>query len=110
MHDLGPIPTDFTSLAARREFTVVRSGIAGKLIVEIGIPIQDVETVSGYDWRCPVRIIDGDTIRERRACGVDSFQALRLAMQLVQAEVAQLAAEDGCQVELFGAPYVPGAL
>ncbi|HEY0734109.1 MAG TPA: hypothetical protein VGD69_04320 [Herpetosiphonaceae bacterium] len=110
MHDPGPIPTDFTSVAAQREFTVIRAGVAGKLSVEIGIPIQDVETVSGYDWRCPVRIVDGDTIRERRACGVDSFQALRLAMQMAQDEVEQLAAEDGCHVDLFGAPYVAGAL
>lgn len=109
MRDLAPIPTNFTSLAARREFTILRSGVASRLVVEIGVPIQDVETITGYDWRCPVHILDGDTLRERRACGVDSFQALRLAMQLAQDEVDHMLAEDDCHVELFGAPYVAGA-
>lgn len=109
MNDLAPIPTSFTSVAARREFTIIRSGVASQLVVEIGVPIQDVETVSGYDWRCPVRIVDGDTLHERRACGVDSFQALRLAIQLVQDHVDHIAAEEDCQIDLFGTLYVAGA-
>ncbi|MBD6620825.1 hypothetical protein FNW02_35010 [Komarekiella sp. 'clone 1'] len=101
MSKLAPIPTDFTSIVASREFEIIQSGVLNKLIVQVGMPIQDVETVDGYDWRCPVRIIDGDTIRERRACGVDSFQALHLAMQLIQDEVNQIAAEEGSHVNLF---------
>jgi hypothetical protein len=108
MNGLAPIPIDFTSVIALREFVIVRSGVVGKLAVEIGMPIQDVPTIDGYDWRCPVRIIDGVTTRERAVCGADSFQALQLGMRFVQNELEQIATAQGCQIELFGVPYAEG--
>jgi hypothetical protein len=109
MSSLPPIPMTFTPVVASREFDLVQTGVRQKLVIEIGMPIQDVETINGYDWRCPVRIRHGDTLRERRACGVDSFQALQLAMRLMQDEVEQIAQAEGWHIELFRSPYVAGA-
>jgi hypothetical protein len=109
MNTLAPIPIDFTSVVASREFVIVRSGVASTLVVELGMPVHDVETVDGYDWRCPIRIIDGATTRERVVCGVDSFQALQLGMRSIQNELEQIATAEGCHLELFGTRYAKGA-
>ncbi|KAB8146051.1 hypothetical protein F8S13_02945 [Chloroflexia bacterium SDU3-3] len=99
-----PIPTAFTAAVATRTYEIARAGTPSTLVVEIGQPIQDVPTVSGYDWRCPVRISEGGVTRDLRACGVDSFQALQLGLQVAQQEVEQVAAEPGAAVALFGEP------
>jgi hypothetical protein len=105
MNELAPIPTSFTSVIATRVFDVIQDGEACKLIVEIGMPIQDVETVAGLDWRCPVRFVKGTSVQERRACGVDAVQALGLAVQLVHDEVEGMSEDKCCQILLFGEPY-----
>lgn len=104
MTQLAPIPNDFTSVVATRELDLVQDGSSSKLIVEIGLPVQDVETVSGMDWRCPVRFVNGASIRVRRACGIDSFQAVRLAFRLIQSEIEQLEKDQNAQVLFLGEP------
>lgn len=99
------IPNGFTSVIATREFDFIQNGISSKLVVEIGTPIQDVETVAGLDWRCPVRFTKDTSVQERRACGVDSVQALQLALQLVHDEVRRMTEDKNCQILLFDEPY-----
>ncbi len=104
MTHLASIPNDFTSVVAVREFDLVQDGATSKLSIEIGLPIQDVETVSGMDWRCPVRFVNGTAVWVRRACGIDSFQALSLAFRLIQSEIEQLEARNGVEVHFLGNP------
>lgn len=105
MNQLAPIPNRFTSVIATRSFDLIEDGMSSKLVIEIGRPVQDVETVTGLDWRCPVRFIKGTTIQERRACGADAVQALQLALQLVHNEVERLSEEKSHQILLFGHSY-----
>ena len=81
---MKPIPATFTSMIATREFDLVQEEVHSKLTVEIGLPIQDVETVAGMDWRCPVRFVSGTSVRIRSACFFDSVQALQLAFRLIE--------------------------
>ena len=67
-------------MIAVREFDLVEEKMHSKLRVEIGLPIQDVETVAGMDWRCPVRFVSGTSVRIRSACGIDAVQALQLGL------------------------------
>lgn len=103
MADLSPIPTAFTSVVASREFIVVRDSTSSPILFEIGSPIQDLETVTGKDWRCPVRISDGTTVDLKNACGVDSFQAMFNALRIVIYEIAEIG--ESCTVRLFDATY-----
>ncbi|QIB65713.1 DUF6968 family protein [Kineobactrum salinum] len=103
MTELPPIPTEFTSVIASRECEVARNGVCSKVLFEIGMPIQDVPTVAGLDWRCPIRTSEDIQIVERYACGVDSFQAIHNALRIVQSEIDAIAKCHS--VTLFDAPY-----
>jgi hypothetical protein len=105
MSQLPPIPSGFTSVIATRTFDVIQNGVSSRLIVEIGMPIQDVETIAGVDWRCPIRFVKGASIQEHRSFGVDAFQALQLALQLIHNEITQMSQDRDCQVLLFDEPY-----
>jgi hypothetical protein len=61
---------------------LVRLGAQRKipLHITIGVPQSDDE----FDWCCPVRLKGLDR-KERRIFGVDSWQALTLALRLVEA-------------------------
>lgn len=106
---LAPIPDGFTSVIATRSFDLIEAGVSSKLVVEIGMPAQDVETIDDMVWRCPVRFVNGTSIQVKRACGEDAVQALELALQLVRDEVERLSEDksrqiflDGHDVKLFG--------
>tara|TARA_R110002167_G_scaffold352236_1_gene565103 strand:+ start:280 stop:615 length:336 start_codon:yes stop_codon:yes gene_type:complete len=104
--DLSEIPTAFTSVIATREFNLTRNGVCKKLVVEIGKPINDVETICGFDWRCPLRLCFESTVINENACGADSFQALSLCLsQLVQLEVERFSKSINSTIELFGEGY-----
>jgi hypothetical protein len=59
------------------------------LHVTVGVPKPD-----GEDWYCPMRIKGLDNM-ERRIFGVDSWQALSLALRLVEAMLQQEVREGG---------------
>lgn len=85
MNTLAPIPTEFSTLIAAREYELQHKIGAGKtaidkIRVEVGAPVNDVVTVEGNDWRCPIRIIMANKTIIDQACGCDSYQALQLAM------------------------------
>lgn len=105
MNQLAPIPNTFTSVIATREFELTQNGVPSKLVVEVGLPVQDVETVAGMDWRCPIRFVQDTSVQERRACGVDAVQALQLALQLVHEEIVRMSEDKNCQILLFDTPY-----
>ena len=106
MKTLPPIPGGFTTRIASREFELVHRGGIERVTVEVGMPVNDVETMDGFDWRCPVRIIAGGEIIEDRACGCDAFQALGLAMNpLVRMRLERIARDKGAEIRLFGEAY-----
>ena len=105
MQSLPSIPTTFTPPIAARAMTVIRHGRADPLQVEIGQPVQDVETVIGTDWRCPVRLRQGDMTTVHNACGIDSFQALQLALETVRIQLEELAGEEGVSLQFLDCPY-----
>lgn len=99
---LAPISNEFTSAIANRSFDIIEAGVSSKLVIEIGMPVQDVETVDGMDWRCPVRLVSGTSIQADRACGVDAVQALELALTLVSNKVQQLLEDKSRQILFDG--------
>lgn len=107
MSELESISTGFTELVATRKFELVSKGISKTVVVEIGRPVNDVETIEGFDWRCPIRfLIEGKIINEY-ACGIDSFQALSLAgHSAVKTVVEKLARDTNSEIYLHGGKYV----
>lgn len=67
-----------TAIASR----VFELGQSGHVEISFFAPVAD-----GNDWRCDYRIEWPDRTRSYRAFGVDSVQALLLAMKSVQAEL-----------------------
>lgn len=105
MSGLPRIPTHATSPIAWRELVLSRDGVACALRVEIGQPVQDVETIAGTDWRCPVQWLEGDRRWCAQACGVDAYQALQLGLAMVREELAALSRQPGVHLEFMGCPY-----
>ena len=107
MREFPPISVKFSTLIASREFELSHSAGIEKVTVEIGVPVKDVETIDGYDWRCPLRIIIGTKIINDRACGCDSFQALGIVMdQLIKIRVESIAEEKNTKILLYGEDYI----
>ncbi|MGE8547854.1 DUF6968 family protein [Alcaligenes sp. Marseille-Q7550] len=90
MEELKPIPDSFTVPIASRDFELIECETSSRILVEIGAPIRDVETVRGMDWRCPVRFSGEKIEKVRSACGIDSFQSLCLAFRLVRYTLEEL--------------------
>jgi hypothetical protein len=106
MKKLPPIPNTFTELVASREYEICNDNVVEKITVEIGVPINDVVTISGKDWRCPIRIIRENKESNYYACGVDSYQALNIVMnQLVKLKLESIAIESGSKIMLYGEEY-----
>lgn len=105
MSELPPVPTYFTRTIAARDLTVLRHGQAAPLRLEIGEPMQDVETAGGLDWCCPVRWTEGDAIAVHSLYGVDSMQALQQAMQWIGHALAELDASEGVSLRFLDWPF-----
>ncbi|MBT2771112.1 hypothetical protein J7J47_02555 [Halomonas sp. ISL-60] len=98
---MDPISTSYTETIASRVFDAVFDGSRQQIRLEIGQPIQDVETVGGTDWRCPVRLLINESqVYIQNACGVDSYQALALAINQLSGFALHRAA-SGCQILEF---------
>ncbi len=106
MNELPPISDKFSTLIASREFELSSKTGIDNVIVEIGLPVNDVKTIDGYDWRCPVRIIIGTKIITDQACGGDSIQALDIAMgQLIELRLESIIREKNAKLLLHGKEY-----
>jgi len=92
---LPPTPRHYTKTVAERSFTGRDAGEEFGVRVEFGEPIQDVAVVSGMDWRCPMRLTVGPQVTVCSVIGIDSLQALQLAIDLARVELEILATRPG---------------
>lgn len=74
------------------------------MVVAFGEPVQDVVVVGGRDWRCPLRLTVGPDATERSIMGIDSLQALRLAMEFARAELESIATRSDTVLHYLGEP------
>ena len=93
--NLPPIPQDFTRTIAERSFLCRDGSGEHTVCVEFGEPSQDVIVMNGTDWRCPLRITVGSESTVRSIVGIDSLQALQLAINLARAELENIAVRPG---------------
>ena len=98
----SPESTEFTACIASREFEMQFGELMNKIIVEIGLPVIMDEN----HWQCPARISNGETIVNLYTGGVDSYQAIGMAFNLIEGELFKIT-EKGVKLSLSGAPYVP---
>ena len=98
MKTYPPISSEFTETILERELTLVLGTDQRTLVLRFGKPIQDVETVDSFDWRCPVQLIGGGKKAFHPGVGVDSLQALINAIKIAQIELESLEHETGGQV------------
>lgn len=102
---MNPISNTYTSTIASRAFEAVIDGTRQQIRLEIGHPVQDVETVAGNDWRCPVRVLVNDNqVFIKNACGVDSYQALALATNQLSGIALHQTASGSQIFEFLGQP------
>jgi hypothetical protein len=90
-----------SAIVAEREIGYSNLGqtLLGRVAIETPEPDQG-------DWRCRYRVeLPGMNV-SRRTAGVDSFQALHLAMQAAVAELATSKAFKAGHLTIFGEPIV----
>jgi hypothetical protein len=92
---IPPVPQDFTRTIAERSFVCRDEAGVHPVCVEFGEPRQDVVVVNGNDWRCPLRVTIGADSTVRSLVGIDSLQALQLAINLARAELEAIASRPG---------------
>lgn len=97
-----PIPRHFTRTIAERQWVCRENGKEQPLCVEWGEPVQDVVVINGMDWRCPLRITLGEQVTLRSVPGIDSLQALQLALQVARTELETLARRPGTLLVYLG--------
>jgi hypothetical protein len=74
------MPIDRLEVIAEREFDLAHGGTEQVVLLRIGKPVPDPEP--GGDWACPIQLIGLDDDSVQLAYGVDSLQAVLLAIQL----------------------------
>ena|GEM_PF-1950897 len=85
------IPSGFSRAICTRDFLLRSDPISKPLRVEIGEPLQDVVTVDGMDWRCPVRIIVAGNETIYSCFGVDSLQSVLVAIGCIRSQLENIA-------------------
>ena len=98
---LPPIQNTFTEAIAEVVFQFEQENTYHNFSVEIGKPIHDVVTASDNDWRCPVRTRYLSTNNISSTCGVNSYQALVLAINSARSEVASFLRQNTANLRLF---------
>lgn len=72
-------------VVASREFEFrLEDGRTERYSVRVGIPY---ERDDGFDWCCPYELGTASSRRLRCAFGIDSIQALELAMKIIKVEI-----------------------
>lgn len=99
-----------TPSIARREYRFTESGAASQIIVQLGTPSPLTDAPHG-DWYCPWTIDGPGRSTLNHAGGVDSLQALLLALSGLRAELEHLARNGqldwpggGLGLDLVGLP------
>ena len=93
------ISKEFTYKIAEREYELLLNTERRSIVLRIGSPVQDVETVGGMDWRCPVQLIGTDNKALPPGVGVDSLQAHLHAIKVARIELEALERETGGQIQ-----------
>lgn len=95
-------PPPLGTVIAEREYRLVRAGQRGKrVVVRFGSPVPD-PSAPGTDWMCPYALVVSGKAQVRAVFGVDSLQALELALRLVPTLLAVLARDEGGELHSFG--------
>lgn len=84
--DLPPISKEMTQVLMERELVLVTDHERRPVTLRIGMPVQDVKTVNGFDWRCPVEFVGLTRKHLFSAVGVDALQAVTLALFAARAQ------------------------
>lgn len=84
---------------AHRAIVLRRGAEQSEIRISIGRPEKD-----GRDWRCAVRIEGLGPAMEHVARGVDSVQALLLAIAMVTVQLESRVREAGGTIEWLGLP------
>jgi hypothetical protein len=77
--------TDIGAMIAERQLEGRENGKVCSVTVRIGKPFPDEEGQGS--WYCPYSIEAGSTRRLFYGAGVDSLQALRIAISMIEAEL-----------------------
>lgn len=83
-------------VVAKRELKYVDVNGEQSLYVKLGKPRTDLK--AGGDWECPIQV--GDKVK--LAFGVDSYQALSMALQLISIEVKYLKDQQNLNLSWLG--------
>jgi uncharacterized protein DUF6968 len=95
---------------ARRELAALgRDGERRSVEVRLGKPIPSDR--GGGEWACEVQIVGLGSERIKEAFGVDSVQAIQLALRLATIDLHSLAAAHALRLEWLGGEigFWPGA-
>jgi len=96
-------PAELGEIIAERTFVLKSSGLRNKrVVVRFGRPVRGSDVPAGDPWWCPLQIagMGSDTLRP--VAGIDSLQALALALQLVERLLRAEAKRLGCRVDWLG--------
>ena len=93
--DLPPISKEMTQVLMERELVLVTDDERRPVTLRIGMPVQDVKTVGGFDWRCPVEFVGLSTTHPFAAVGMDALQAVTLALFASRAQAEAWERETG---------------
>jgi len=83
-----------TEVLMERRLELIRGEERKQVVLRIGVPVQDVETAGGRDWRCPV-LFTGLGKRPFPAVGVDALQAVTHALFAARVEAEAVERETG---------------
>ncbi len=77
-------PTELGAVVAEREVTFEASGTSRRVSISFGKPVLPPSSVDGAPWWCPVQISGLGREKIHAIAGLDSLQALLLAMRFVR--------------------------
>ncbi|HEV8456272.1 MAG TPA: hypothetical protein VGQ69_12890 [Gemmatimonadales bacterium] len=95
---------------ARRELAALsRDGERRSVEVRLGKPVPSGR--QGGEWACPMQIVGLGPERIKEAFGVDSVQAIQLALRLATIDLHSLASSNAVRLEWLGGEigFWPGA-
>ena len=86
------------TVVADRQFEVLEGAVTRDARVIVYSPVK----VSDEEWTCEYKLEGFSTERVRKAIGVDSYQALYLALKILATEVAITDEYKSGRLSLFG--------
>ena len=101
---MQPISRQFTRPLVERQLEFETPAHRIPVTLRIGLPVQDVETASGLDWRCPVEFTGLDMAPLMPGVGIDALQALTHALKAARNVADALARDAGGSFSWLGGP------